>query len=99
MLDPAARRDYTEFVTAAFEGARPTVASALARAVPRARFAGLASELGFAAGALPSELGADQWAGLFLVAGPARGASRAGPSRSGPSRNGSGAGPSGERWG
>jgi 23S rRNA (adenine-N6)-dimethyltransferase len=99
LLDPAARRDYTDFVTAAFEGARPTVASALPRAIPRARFAGLASELGFAAGALPSELGADQWAGLFLAAGPAHGGasharpSHNGPSRADPSRDGAGAGP------
>src|SRR6516165_6782043 len=35
LVDPASRRAYTEFVTAAFEGARPTVASALTRFVPR----------------------------------------------------------------
>src|SRR6266568_897181 len=67
LVDPASRRDYTDFVTAAFEGARPTVASALARTIPRARFAGLARELGFAPGALPSQLGADQWAGPVAV--------------------------------
>src|SRR6516165_2839759 len=72
LLDPAARREYTAFVTAGFEGARPTVASALARAIPRDRFAGLARELGFAAGALPSHLGVDHWVGLFLAAGPSR---------------------------
>src|SRR6516225_8522545 len=89
LVDPAARRDYTDFVTAAFEGAHPTVASALARAIPRTRFSELARKLGFAAGALPSELGVDQWVGLFLAAGPARG----GASRVSPSRNGAGAGP------
>jgi 23S rRNA (adenine-N6)-dimethyltransferase len=73
----ASRRDYTGFVTAAFEGARPTVASALARALPRSRFAGLASELGFGADALPSQLDAHQWAGLFRAAGPVRAASAA----------------------
>ena len=74
LLDPAARRDYVEFVTAAFEGSRPTVASALAGVLPRARFAGLARELGFRAGALPSELDVHQWAGLFRAADAARGA-------------------------
>ncbi len=69
LVDPASRPGYTAFVTAAFEGARPTVASALARAIPRARFAGLARELGFGAGALPSQLTVDQWAGLFRAAG------------------------------
>jgi len=73
LVDPAARRDYTGFVTAAFEGARPTVASALARFLPRARFAGLARELGFGADALPSQLDAHQWAGLFRAAGGGRG--------------------------
>jgi 23S rRNA (adenine-N6)-dimethyltransferase len=74
LLDVAARREYTGFVTAAFEGARPTVASALARAVggiaavPRSRFAGLAAELGFGVDALPSQLGVDQWAGLYRAA-------------------------------
>jgi 23S rRNA (adenine-N6)-dimethyltransferase len=70
LVDPASRRDYTDFVTAAFEGARPTVASALARAIPPARFAGLARELGFGAGALPPQLDVRQWAGLFRAAGP-----------------------------
>ena len=74
LVDPASRRDYTEFVTAAFEGARPTVASALTRFVPRARFARLAGELGFAADALPSQLDVHQWAGLFRAAGAGRGA-------------------------
>jgi 23S rRNA (adenine-N6)-dimethyltransferase len=81
LLDPAVRRDYTGFVTAAFEGARPTVASALARVLPRSRFAPLAAELGIPAGALPSQLGAQQWIGLFQAsrragAGPARPAGR-----------------------
>jgi 23S rRNA (adenine-N6)-dimethyltransferase len=93
LVDPAARRDYTDFVTAAFEGARPTVASALARAIPRARFAGLARELGFGAGALPSQLDVHQWAALFRAAGSPRGAGRG--SRG--SRNGSAASGRGER--
>ena len=63
LLDPASRRDYTAFVTAAFEGARPTVASALS--LPRSRFATLAAELGFGVTALPSQLGVDQWVALF----------------------------------
>jgi len=88
LLDPAWRPDYTGFVTAAFEGARPTVASALARTIPRSRLAGIARELGFAADALPSRLTVDQWAGLFLAS--RRGPAPAGPApRSGP---GSGAG-------
>jgi 23S rRNA (adenine-N6)-dimethyltransferase len=69
LVDPGLRRDYTGFVTAAFEGARPTVASALARAIPRTRFTGLARELGFGADALPSQLDVHQWAGLFRAAG------------------------------
>jgi 23S rRNA (adenine-N6)-dimethyltransferase len=73
LLDPASRRDYTGFVTAAFEGARPTVASALARALPQARFGALAGELGFPAGALPSQLDAHQWAALFRAASAGRG--------------------------
>jgi 23S rRNA (adenine-N6)-dimethyltransferase len=68
LVDPGFRRDYTSFVTAAFEGARPTVASALARAIPRTRFTGLAGELGFGADALPSQLDVHQWAGLFRAA-------------------------------
>jgi len=78
LLDPAARRDYVAFVTAAFEGARPTVASALARAtrsapaMSRSRFAGLAAELGFGAGALPSQLDVAQWAGLYRAASQRR---------------------------
>ena len=85
----ASRRDYTDFVTAAFEGARPTVASALARAIPRSRFAGLARELGFGADALPAHLDVHQWAGLFRAAGPVRAASAA-RAPAGPER---GAGP------
>jgi len=73
LVDPARRRDYTGFVTAAFEGARPTVASALARAIPRTRFMGVARELGFSADALPSQLDVHQWAGLFRAAGGGRG--------------------------
>jgi 23S rRNA (adenine-N6)-dimethyltransferase len=97
LVDPASRRDYTEFVTAAFGGARPTVASALARTIPRARFAGLARELGFPPGALPSQLRADQWAGLYRAAGPVRrgapggGGPRGGAPRGGGSRGGAAA--------
>lgn len=74
LVDPGFRRDYTGFVTAAFEGARPTVASALTRAIPRTRFTGLARELGIGADALPSQLDVHQWAGLFRAAGGGRGA-------------------------
>src|SRR5215472_4402055 len=74
LVDPGLRRDYTGFVTTAFEGAHPTVASALARAIPRSRFTGLARELGFGADALPSQLDVHQWAGLFCAAGGGRGA-------------------------
>jgi 23S rRNA (adenine-N6)-dimethyltransferase len=74
LVDPRFRRDYTSFVTTAFEGAHPTVASALARAIPRTRFTGLARELGFGAEALPSQLDVHQWAGLFRAAGGRRGA-------------------------
>jgi 23S rRNA (adenine-N6)-dimethyltransferase len=63
LLDAASRRDYTAFVTAAFEGARPTVASALT--LPRPRFATLATELGFGLAALPSQLDVHQWVALF----------------------------------
>ena len=69
LVDPGLRRDYTGVVTAAFEGARPTVASALARTLPRTRFTGLARELGFGADALPSQLDVHQWAGLFRAGG------------------------------
>jgi 23S rRNA (adenine-N6)-dimethyltransferase len=87
LVDPASRGEFTRFVTAGFEGARPTVASALARALPRTRFAGLARELGFPASALPSQLSADQWAGLFRAAGPS-GVMAAGPARgAGPRRS------------
>ena len=82
LVDPASRRDYVDFVTAAFEGARPTVASALARSIPRSRFAGLARELGFGADALPSQLDAPQWAGLFHAACPS--SARAGSPGRGP---------------
>ena len=84
LVDPASRRDYVDFVTAAFEGARPTVASALARSIPRSRFAGLARELGFGADALPSHLDVSQWAGLFHAAGPS--SARAGSAGRGPAR-------------
>jgi 23S rRNA (adenine-N6)-dimethyltransferase len=65
LLDPALRRNYTAFVTGAFEGAHPTVASALTRTLPRSRFAPLAAELGFGVTALPSQLDAGQWVALF----------------------------------
>jgi 16S rRNA A1518/A1519 N6-dimethyltransferase RsmA/KsgA/DIM1 with predicted DNA glycosylase/AP lyase activity len=80
LLGPALRRDYTAFVTAAFEGARPTVASALSRTLPRSRFTPLATELGFGVAALPSQLDVTQWVALFRASrrsaaaapGPAR---------------------------
>jgi 23S rRNA (adenine-N6)-dimethyltransferase len=84
LIDPALRREYTGFVTAAFTAARPTVASAVsqplpgARAVPRARYAAIAAELGIPAEALPPHLKAAQWVGLFLAA---HGARRAGGAR------------------
>ncbi len=82
LLDRSARRDYTAFVTAAFEGARPTVASALT--LPRARFSALAAELGFGVTAVPSQLDVAQWVGLFRASGavsPAAGPRRAPPRR------------------
>jgi 23S rRNA (adenine-N6)-dimethyltransferase len=82
LVDPVSRRDYTDFVTAAFEGARPTVASALAQAIPRSRFAGLARELDIGADALPSQLDVGQWAGLFHAAGPS--SARSGSTARGP---------------
>lgn len=97
LVDPASRRDYTDFVTAAFGSARPTVASALARAIPRARFAGLARELGFGADALPAQLTVHQWAGLFRAVGPSAarvaGAPGRGPAAAARSRAGTARGP------
>jgi 23S rRNA (adenine-N6)-dimethyltransferase len=96
LLDPASRRDYTAFVTAAFEGARPTVASALARTLPRSRFAALAAELGFGVAALPSQLDVTHWVALFRASrrsasgSAARGPARrpaAGPPSAGPAPN------------
>src|SRR5215468_5661356 len=66
-VDAASRRVYTQFVTAAFERARPTVASALT--LPRSQFAPLAAELGFGVAALPSQLDVAQWVALFRAAG------------------------------
>jgi 23S rRNA (adenine-N6)-dimethyltransferase len=97
LVDPSSRRDYVDFVTAVFEGARPTVASALARSIPRSRFAGLARELGFGADALPSQLDAPQWAGLFHAAGPS--SARAGPADRGPADSGRGPAVPGRRPG
>jgi 23S rRNA (adenine-N6)-dimethyltransferase len=74
LIGEESRREYEAFVTAAFGGARPTVASALARpvggvrAVPRSRFGTLAADLGFGIDALPSQLEVDQWVGLFAAA-------------------------------
>ena len=65
LLDPAVQREYTDFVTRAFTDSHPTVASALSQAIGRTRFAALAAELGFGAGALPGQLDVGQWAGLF----------------------------------
>jgi 23S rRNA (adenine-N6)-dimethyltransferase len=82
LLDPASRRDYTAFVTAAFEGARPTVASALARTLPRSRFVPLAAELGFGAAALPSQLDVTHWVALFRASRrSACGSAAPGPAR------------------
>jgi 23S rRNA (adenine-N6)-dimethyltransferase len=93
LLTPALRRDYTEFVTGVFNGARPTVASALAPAIPRSRLASLTATLGLRTGALPSQLAVDQWVALFQAvrgdraAGAAR---RAGPVRAGRAARGEG---------
>ena len=97
LVDPASRRDYVDFVTAAFEGARPTVASALARSIPRSRFTGLARELDFGADALPSQLDVSQWAGLFHAAGPS--SARAGSGARGPAASGRGPAARGRRPG
>lgn len=75
LVSAAARGEYTEFVTQAFTGAHPTVASALSRLAGRTRFAQLAADLGFSADALPGALTVTQWAGLFrALRGGARGA-------------------------
>jgi 23S rRNA (adenine-N6)-dimethyltransferase len=88
LLDPAAREDYTGFVTAAFEGARPSVASALTRAIPRPLLAGLARELDFAPDAPPPQLDVRHWVALYRAA--RRGGRGAGGDHRG--RPGSGAG-------
>ncbi|HEV2373293.1 MAG TPA: rRNA adenine N(6)-methyltransferase family protein [Streptosporangiaceae bacterium] len=73
LLSAAVRPAYTEFVTGAFAGAHPTVASALSRVVPRSRFAELAGSLGFGIDALPSQLEAGHWVGLFQATQSRRG--------------------------
>ena len=88
LVDPESRQDYVDFVTAVFEGARPTVASALTREIRRSRFAGLAQELGFGVNALPSQLDVHQWAGLFHAAGPSQ--ARADSAARGPATSGRG---------
>jgi 23S rRNA (adenine-N6)-dimethyltransferase len=98
LLDPALRGEYGEFVTAAFTGPGLTVASALAGTVPRARFAGLAAELGFGLGAAAPQLEVGQWVGLFRATRRA-GVSRAGGSRGGAPRAGGSRGGAGRRWG
>jgi 23S rRNA (adenine-N6)-dimethyltransferase len=67
LLDPSLRPAYARFVSRAFTGARPDVASALAAAVPRARLGILAAELGFPAAARPSQLSVAHWVGLFAA--------------------------------
>ncbi|HET7246467.1 MAG TPA: 23S ribosomal RNA methyltransferase Erm [Streptosporangiaceae bacterium] len=99
LVDPASRRDYTGFVTAAFEDARPTVASALSRSIPRSRFTGLARELGFGADALPAQLDVHQWAGLFRAAGPGSAARGSAASARGPAASGRGPAPQARRPG
>jgi 23S rRNA (adenine-N6)-dimethyltransferase len=97
LVEPESRQDYMEFVSAAFEGARPTVASALARDMGKSRFPGLAQQLGFGVDALPSQLDVRQWAGLFHAAG--RSSARAGsaggrdPAGRAPDGSARGAGP------
>ncbi len=79
LLEPSLRRAYEAFVTGVFGGARPTVASALTRSVggvlamSRPRFGTLASELGFPADALPSQLAVEHWVGLFQASRGATG--------------------------
>jgi 23S rRNA (adenine-N6)-dimethyltransferase len=96
LLQPSLRRAYEGFVTGVFGGARPTVSSALtrsaggARAMSRQRFGALASELGFPADALPSQLTVEHWVGLFLASRGAagRGAASGGAASSGPTARG-----------
>lgn len=103
LLEPPLRRAYEAFVTGVFGGARPTAASALtrsvggARAMSRPRFGTLASELGFPADALPSQLAVEHWVGLFLASRGATGRGAAGrgatargtaPRRTAPRRDG-----------
>jgi 23S rRNA (adenine-N6)-dimethyltransferase len=90
LLDPALRPGYVEFVTGAFGNAHPTVASALAREMPLSAFLAAAAELGFGVGALPGELEAGQWTGLFVAARGARAtrAARGPGARDGPADKG-----------
>lgn len=93
LVDLSLRRAYGTFITGAFGGAKPTVASALTRsvggvrAVSKPRFGKLAADLGFPSDALPSQLTGEQWAGLFLgVSGqgsPGPGATGRAPRRGG----------------
>jgi 23S rRNA (adenine-N6)-dimethyltransferase len=65
LLGPAFEREYVEFVSGAFTGARPSVWSAVSAAIPRARFAEVAAAQGFAADAMPSALEVNDWVALF----------------------------------
>jgi 23S rRNA (adenine-N6)-dimethyltransferase len=66
LLDPASERQYIEFVIRAFNGARPSVWSAVSRLISRTRFAGVAAARGFPLDAMPSQLDARDWVELFL---------------------------------
>jgi 23S rRNA (adenine-N6)-dimethyltransferase len=70
LLDPASERQYIEFVTRAFNGASPSVWSAVSRLIPRGRFAGVAAARGFPLDAMPSQLDVGDWVALFRSTRP-----------------------------
>ena len=72
LLGAASEREYIEFVSGVFTGARPSVLSAVSRLIPRTRFAGVAAARGFPLDAMPSELDVGDWVELFLTARPGR---------------------------
>lgn len=70
LLGAASEREYIEFVSGAFTGARPSVWSAVSRVIPRTRFAGVAAARGFPLDAMPSQLDVGDWVELFLSVRP-----------------------------
>ncbi len=72
LLGAASEREYIEFVSRVFTGARPSVLSAVSRMIPRTRFAGVAAARGFPLDAMPSQLDVGDWVELFLTARPGR---------------------------